>query len=684
MEKRTLGIYFLALLVGWSLVFALGVEQTEAESSSPQWAEQGILHLDRSPYAKLRSVPIRAVKMGEGFWAERRRVNVERSIPALYDLLEQHGIVDNFRRLSGRKQVERRGPLYTDSDLYKWMEAVAFVLQSEDRPALRAKFEEMTDEILAAQEPSGYLNTYYVDERKPLRWTEQHRGHELYCLGHWLQAGIAYYRATGDRKLLDGGIRFVNYLIENFGPSKQPALAGHPEIELALVELYRTTGDRRFLDFAGYILQGDGERLTLRPQQIIYMFSGIPFTERKQLEGHAVRALYATSGATDYYLETGDPAYRETLDRLFLDLIRGKMYITGGVGSRAAGEAFGEAFELPNLAAYTESCAAIANLMWNWRMLKASGDARHADILERALYNGINSGMSLDGTLYCYRNPLESRGEKIRNPWYDTTCCPPNLQRTFAALPGYVYSTSDAGVYAHLFHTSTLDWRLADGTGLKLEQRTSYPWEGTVEFKLTPAATKEFSFFVRIPGWTPWARVSVNGAPAKGAPAAGRYFEIRRTWKPGDTVKLELDMSPRLIQANPLVRENVGRVAVERGPLVYAIEQHDQANIPSIFDATLALSSPTAKGFREEFRRDLLGGVLVLKHRAKVAAKPLAELPLYRAFGEAFVREAREAELTFIPYYAWANREPTAMQVWVPYTLETQAARASRGGKGKK
>jgi DUF1680 family protein len=291
--------------------------------------------------------------------------------------------------------------------------------------------------------------------------------------------------------------------------------------------------------------------------------------------------------------------------------------------------------------------------------------------------------MSLDGTLYCYRNPLESRGEKIRNPWYDTTCCPPNLQRTFAALPGHLYSTSDAGVYAHLFHTSTLDWRLADGSGLRIEQRTNYPWEGTVEFKLTPAAPKEFSFFLRVPGWTPWARVSVNGSPAGGAPAAGHYFEIRRTWKPGDTVKLELDMSPRLIQANPLVRENVGRVAVERGPLVYAIEQHDQAGLTSIFDATLALGSPSAKGFREEFRKDLLGGVLVLKHRAKVAMKPLAELPLYRTFGEAFVREARDAELTFIPYYAWANREPAEMQVWVPYTLAAQSRRAARGGEGK-
>ncbi|MGE5569047.1 MAG: glycoside hydrolase family 127 protein, partial [Rhodospirillales bacterium] len=410
--------------------------------------DAGILDVARSPRAKLRNVPVRAVKMGEGFWARRMKVNVEASIPSLLELLEQNGIVDNFRRLSGRKNVPRRGPLYTDSDLYKWMEAAAFVLQSGDDPKLRAAFDRLTDEILAVQEPDGYLNTYWVEARKADRFKQMETGHELYCLGHLLQAAIAYYRGTGNRRLLEGGIKFADYLCRDFGPAKQPLLTGHPELEMALVELYRTTGERRYLDLAGYLLRGDGERLKVSPRQLVYMFSGKPFTSRTKLEGHAVRAMYACCGAADYYLETGDPAYWKTLELLWEDMARRKMYITGGVGSRASGEAFGEAYELPNIAAYTESCAAIGNIMWNWRMLAATGQGRYADVLERALYNGANSGMSLDGRLYCYRNPLElvSGEDRIRNPWYSTTCCPPNLERLFASLPGYMYGTSDEGV----------------------------------------------------------------------------------------------------------------------------------------------------------------------------------------------------------------------------------------------
>ena len=422
------------------------------------WQSEGVVSVAHSPYAKLHAVPIHAVKMGDGFWSARRATNVEKSIPTLLAELEQHGVVANFLRLEGKKDVPRRGPLYTDSDLYKWMEAVAFVLQSGDQPKLRAEFDRLTGIILAAQEPSGYLNTYWTEERTPKRFTEMYRSHELYCIGHLIQAAIAYYRATGDRKLLDGGIRFANYMVENFGPQKRPALTGHPEFEMALVELYRTTGDRRYLDFAGYLLSGvERERLHLTADQITYLFSGKPFTSRTEFEGHAVRAMYASSGATDYYMETGDPAYLKTLETLWRDLVNGKMYITGGVGSREAGEAFGEAYELPTAQAYGESCAAIGNMMWNWRMLLALGESRFADVMERALYNGINSGMSLSGTLYCYRNPLESSGEKIRNEWYDTTCCPPNMERILASLPGYLYSTGPKGVYVNLFHTSTLD-----------------------------------------------------------------------------------------------------------------------------------------------------------------------------------------------------------------------------------
>ena len=633
-----------------------------AMAQSDNWRSEGVIYVDHSPHVKLHTVPIRAVRMGEGFWSARMRINVERSIPTMLEELEQHGVMDNFRRLTG-KQAPRSGPLYTDSDIYKWIEAAAFVLESGDRPELRATIDRLTDEILAAQEPSGYLNTYFVDERKDKRFTEMYRSHELYCLGHLLQAAIAYYRATGNRKLLDGGIRYANFLVENFGPTKRPALTGHPELEMALVELYRTTGERKYLDFAGYLLSGvERERMHLTDEQIQYLFSGIPFTSRLQFEGHAVRAMYASSGATDYYAETGDAAYRATLERLWKDLVNRKMYITGGVGSREAGESIGLAYELPNAQAYGESCAAIGNMMWNWRMLAVTGEARFADVIERALYNGINSGMSLDGTLYCYRNPLESTGEKIRNEWYETTCCPPNLERVLASLPGYFYSTSAKGVYVNLYDNSHLDWHLENGEGLKIDQTTRYPWGNTVEITVTPAAPAEFSLFLRVPGWSKATQIAIGGSPANGA-MPGEYFEIHRQWRAGDRIGVKFDMAARLTRANPLVREDVGRVAVERGPLVYCLESADQPGIGSLFDAEMTtLAAP----FSENFDGDLLGGVLVLRHKGAVAEKPFEDGPLYQVAAKAVRPPFKPAELSFIPYYAWANRGLTSMEVWVP------------------
>ncbi|MCS7315234.1 MAG: glycoside hydrolase family 127 protein [Bryobacterales bacterium] len=629
--------------------------------ATADWRDQGILHLEASPHARLKNIPVRAFTMHEGFWAPRRKANVERSIPTLLQLLEEHGVVDNFRRLSGRKKVPRRGPLYTDSDLYKWMEAVAFVLQSEDRPDLRATFDRLTEEILAAQEPSGYLNTYYVEERRNLRFKEMHRGHELYCLGHLLQAAIAYYRATGGTRLLEGGIRFVNYLTDNFGRDKDPLLAGHPCIEMALVELYRMTRDRRHLDLAAYLLEGDGERLKLTRQQMVYLFSGKPFISRTQLEGHAVRAMYACCGAADYLMETGDGAYARTLEALWQDLARGKLYITGGVGSRAQGEAFGEPYELPNRLAYTESCAAIGNVMWNWRLLAARGEARFADMLERALYNGVNSGMSLSGDLYCYRNPLELSGDpedRIRNPWYDTTCCPPNLERTFAALPGYFYSTSSEGVWVHLYHAGALDWRLPGCGRIELVQKTQYPWEGRVELDVRPERPAEFTLFLRIPAWASGAKLAVNGAPQPVRP--GEYAVLRRSWRPGDRVVLELPLEVRLTVANPMVAENWGRAAVERGPLVYCVEQLDHPGV-SIFDLLL----DPAAGFTAEFRPDLLGGVVVLRHKGRAWQDSPAAEPLYGRWPRP-ARPTRPVEITLIPYYTFHNRGITAMRVWLP------------------
>jgi DUF1680 family protein len=642
-----------------------------ASASRPDWKDEGVLFIDKSPYAKLHNIPVDAVTITEGFWGARRETNVEKSIPSMEKLLEANGRMNNFLRLVGKSDAAQHGPVYSDSDVYKWTEAVGFALQSGDRPELRALTEGIIKEVVAVQEPSGYLNTYYVGDKAKDRMQPdvQRWGHELYNLGHMIQGAIAYYRATGDRTLLDAGIRFVDgYLLPNFGPGpdKKPILSGHPEMEMALIELYRTTGDKRHLELAGYILQGD-ERIKLPQHGYVYHFCGIPFTSRTHLEGHAVRAMYACCGATDYYLETGDQTYLKTLNVLWEDLVSDQMYVTGGVGARSSGEAFGDAYELPNFTAYGESCAAIGNMMWNWRMLAATGDAKFADVIERALYNGINSGMSLDGTMYCYRDPLgfdPSGGDQIRNAWYDTTCCPPNLERTFASLPGYFYSTSKDGLYLHLYDNAQLDWHLEDGTGLKVLQKTNYPWDGAADITVTPEGPTEFTFYLRVPGWSEGTQVSVNGKAVSGA-TPGQYLALRRRWTAGDHINVKFGMTPQVIEANPRVVDDYGRVAVQRGPLVYCLEQLDQPEGVELFDVSLEVRQKGASAFHEEFRRDLLGGIVVLKHTGAVIEKSGSHSALYGAY-RAEASEGRQVQLNFIPYYAWANRAGTPMQVWTP------------------
>ena len=649
----------------------------QKNAPTPRWRDEGVIDLSNSPYAKIKTVPIRSVTIQEGFWSKRRATNVASSIPSMHDELLQHGRMDNFLRLEGKSNAAQRGPVFSDSDIYKWTEAVGFVLQSGDQPALRETAAAMIREIVAVQEPSGYLNTYYVGPQAPERMlpVTQERGHELYCIGHLLQGAIAYYRATGDATLLEAGMRFVdNFLLPNYGPGadQKPIVAGHPEIEMSLIELYRTTGNRKYLDLAGYILQGDN-RIPLKPSQIVYMFCGVPFTSRTKLEGHAVRAMYACCGATDYYLESGDPAYLRALNALWEDLSEHQMYVTGGVGARSDGESFGNPYELPNARAYGESCAAIGNMMWNWRMLSATGDARHADVIERALYNGINSGMSLDGKLYCYRNPLaydSSTGDKIRNPWYDTTCCPPNLERTLASLPGYMYGTSDEGVYVHLYDNSEMNWHLASGTRLQLAQKTNYPWDGNVAITVTPAAPEVFTVFVRIPGWSKQSAVQVNGSTVEGA-VAGQYLALRRRWKPADTITLAFDMQPRVIHANPAVADDTGRIALQRGPIVYCMEQMDQAagrNAAQFPLFAASLAGQTAAHYDPA----LLDGVVVLTYPGTLAAAPHPD-NLYQSATPGSRVSARPAMLKMIPYYAWNNRESTSMQVWIPFIDPVEA-----------
>jgi len=638
------------------------------QAQAPDWRNQGILYLDHSLNARLRTVPVQAVHLGDGFWANRRRVATEKSIPTLLELLEEHGFIDNFRRLSGRKNVPRKGPLYTDSDVYKWVEGAAWALASNEtteveKQKLKQQLDSIISDIVAAQEPSGYLNTYYVGDKAHLRFTELVRSHEDYCLGHLIQAAIAYYRATGSRALLDPAIKFADYIVDNFGPTKRPFQTGHPELEMALVELYRTTGDSKYLEFVRYLFSGvERDRMKWKESDIRYTFSGRQFTSRTELEGHAVRALYASSGATDYFAESGDPAYKKTLDSLWTDLTMRKMYITGGVGSRSGGEAFGDPYELPSEQAYAETCAAIANVMWNFRLLAVTGDGKYADILEKALYNGANSGMSLSGTLYCYRNPLASNGEKLRNPWYDTICCPPNLERLFESLPGYFYAMSRDGVFVNLYHNSELDWHLEDGTGLKLTQTTNYPWTGDIHLTVNPAHAADFTVYLRWPSWAPTADVQVNGETYSTSNFhRGSFIPISRKWNRGDSITLTLAMQPTPMVANPKVADTYGRVAMQRGPLIYTLEQIDQGGV-ALSDLFYKVNSSSTA----EVHRDLLGGVTVLKVSGLAAEKSVGDELLYEPLAVAAIRAKHPAMLTFIPYYTMGNREPTPMEVWVP------------------
>ncbi len=651
-----------AVLVSYGLLYG-------AQPAS-DWHSQGSVYLDRSVNARLHSVPVQAVHVGEGFWTARRKAVTERSLPTMLALLEEHGVVDNFRRLSGRKNVPRRGPVYTDSDIYKWIEGASWAIASNetaeaDKQRFRSQIDSLISDIAAAQEPSGYLNTFYVGDKVRLRFTELQRSHEDYCLGHLLQAGIAYYRATGNRSLLDIGIRFANYITDNFGPTNRPFVTGHPELEMALVELYRTTGNPRYLEFVRYLYSGvERDRLKLKDSDVRYMFSGKPFTSHTEFEGHSVRALYAASGATDYFAESGDPAFKQTLDLLWDDLTARKMYITGGVGSKAGTEGFGDPYDLPSEGAYAETCAAIANVMWNYRMLSITGEARYADVLERALYNGVNSGMSLSGNLYCYRNPLASNGEKLRNAWYDTTCCPPNMERLFESLPGYFFSTGRDGVYVNLYHSADLAWHLEDGVQLNVSERTTYPWAGEVRFTVGPSKTTEFTLNLRWPAWAASAEVQVNGQRVAVDPAQrGQYVAISRTWTRGDSVVISFPLQNVPMMSNPRLSDTYGKVALQRGPLVYALEQIDQGGV-ALPDLSLR---PGVAG-TAEIRKDFLGGITTIKFPGFAADRSSSEEPLYQAYSAAINRPRHPVTLTFLPYYVIGNREPTPMEVWVETT----------------
>lgn len=608
-----------------------------------------------SPNARLKPVPVTSVELRDGFWAPRIEMLLNSTLPAIYSKLEEAGILDNFRRILGGVQAEFKGYVFADEHVYKWLEAAAWLLSYMSTDELKHKVNEVTNLIEAVQEPDGYINTRFrgkPEERyKNLRWS-----HELYVGGHLIQAAIACKRTGVCDRLFGVAVRYVKHLNDTFGPGKLEVPDGHPGIEMALVEMYRETKDDKLLDLAEFFIELRGRG---KLDRLPYFVDNKPLKQLDEVPpgSHAVRFLYLVAGATDLYLETGDKDLWEALDRLWLDLVSKKMYITGGVGSRHDGEAIGEMYELPNDRAYAETCAAVANVMWNYRLLLATGEAAYADIMELTLYNAALSGISLDGKLFFYVNPLADHGRHRRQPWFPCPCCPPNLARLLASLPGYFYSTSDDGIWVHMYASSKARIELR-GKIVGLKQETFYPWTGRVVIRVEPEVEDEFSLYLRIPGWTKSAKVFVNERSLDASIKPSSYVKIERLWRVGDVVQLEMNMPVELVTSNPMVTYNTSRAAIKRGPVVYCLEQTDN---PSADVRTMALT--TKNRLEARFEPQLLNGVIVIEGDG-YALEPSRE-ELYADLSE-FNIKARKAKFRAIPYYAWANREPGPMVVWIP------------------
>ncbi|MEM1990481.1 MAG: glycoside hydrolase family 127 protein [Candidatus Bathyarchaeia archaeon] len=613
-----------------------------------------IVDTTRSQYAKLRPVPIERVHLEDDFWAPRLKLIQEETIPSQYRLIEETGRLFNFRRASGKEAGGFRGIFFNDSDVYKWIEAAAFSYAYNPDQKIIDVARNVISEVIAAQDEDGYLNTYFTFERKADRWKNLRDMHELYCAGHLIQAAVAFYRATGDKTLLNAACRFADHIASVFGPGRRVGVCGHPEIEMALVELYRTTNRREYLDLACFFIDNRGRGVIGGSP---YHIDHKPFRELDEVVGHAVRALYLNCGATDVYAEVGDEKLFDALMRLWHNVTERKMYVTGGVGSRHEGEAFGEDYELPNARAYAETCAAIANFMWNWRMLLVTGEGAFADIMELTLYNGILSGVSLDGKHYFYVNPLADRGGHRRQEWFECACCPPNIARLIASLPGYFYSTSENGVWIHLYAKSTAHIKLNE-TEITLIQDANYPWDGEINIAISPEEASEFSLHVRIPGWCKEALARVNGEKIEKTIKHG-YLEIRRLWRDGDKVRLSLAMPIERIVSHPHVMENTDRVALRRGPIVYCLEGVDNPGF-DVWDMVL----PDSAKLDAEYTPNMLGGVVVVSGEALALDADAFGKKLYAPKADVKYEKCK-VRFTAIPYYAWANREPSPMTVWI-------------------
>lgn len=629
----------------------------------------------------LTPAKVGAVVLEGGFWGRRLAVNRQATIPAIYQQCRATGRIDAFR-LNWRAGRPKRPHPFWDSDVAKWLEAACYSLIMHPDRRLRRQVDRVAEMIAGAQQTDGYLNSYFTSAEPDRRWTNLRDMHELYCAGHLMEAAVAHHEATGGKVLLEALCRYADHITSVFGRGrgKRRGYPGHEEIELALVKLYRATGRREHLGLAKYFIDERGRRphyfdteaRARGDDPATYRHSGHEVQqahqsvrEQREAVGHAVRALYLYAGMADVAVETEDRSLLAACRQLWRDVTRRKMYVTGGAGSSLLYEGFTGRYDLPNDVAYAETCAAIALVFFSHRMLQVEGDGQYADVMERALYNAVASGVSLAGTRFFYANPLSwvagSAGRLsahhagTRQPWFGTACCPTNVARLLASLGRYVYSVDDRGIHVHLYAGGSLQAECG-GAAVTLTQRTDYPWDGRVELRIQSDRSATWTLRLRIPGWCRRWSLTLNGRPIHAAVRRG-YALIRHRWSQDDAVRLDLAMPVERIAAHPSVAADVGRVALQRGPLVYCLEQCDHVG-----QEVHTVALPASVKLTVRRRPHLLGGVVTVEGRG-VAADPnqwrgvlYAALPHVTGCG---------VSLRAVPYCVWANRKPGAMSVWM-------------------
>ncbi len=638
------------------------------------------------PHAVVQPVGLAEAKWTTGFWADRFATCHTATVPAmgrLMDGTERSHFLQNFRITAGLADGTHRGPAWNDGDFYKWLEAAAVVYAITRDPALDKQLDEAIAIVAKAQRADGYLHTPVLIKNRNGDATakpfQDRLNFEMYNFGHLFTAACVHHEATGKKSLLAVALKAADFLEVAF-KNPSPELARNavcPSHYMGTVELYRTTLDpkhltlaKKFLDLRDIPIDGTDDNQ-----------DRIPFRKQTEAVGHAVRANYLYAGAADLYAETGDRTLLDPLEKIWANVVGRKMYVTGACGALYDGaspdgskdqkhinrthQAYGRDYQLPHSTAHNETCAAIGNALWNWRMLAVTGDAKYADVLELVLSNALLAGVSLDGTRFFYTNTLRQldtmpaalRWSRQREPWISCYCCPPNVARMIAEASTYAYGRSPDAVWVHLYGGSTLDTALPGGR-VKLTQTTDYPWDGRIKITLDAAPDREFALKLRIPAWADGATLSVNGK-ALLQPASGKYAEIRRRWTAGDVVELVLPLRVRLLEAHPLVEEARNQVAVQRGPVVYCLESHDLPKGTRLLDVAL----PRTSEWKPRFDAKLLGGVVVLEGNADATDPGDWANALYR---ETRPTATKRVPVTFIPYYAWGNRGESEMTVWIP------------------